>query len=364
MKKTILSLILLALIAVVGTRAEAVFKVVGGQAACDTTLLGCSSIPLTPTTLCSASCNKLSSLSFTSTSRFWGGGSDCNTSSDGGLTWANCTTQPFTSGGIELYVGASDGSVIGSAQLAGVCTIKRSTDNGSNWTTVFTDGAIGCGGAVSGGTRIKCLSDGQCNFIFRNTVTATPRLLASTDNGQNWTLTTVGAAAITPVSLAWDGSVGIATANGDRSEKYAGSWTQGTAAFAGCGGFISGSVIYNGVPYGLCKEAGALSENYRMMTADGALFKTVTLPGAFPGAGTASLAYSLKTDQLYFVAGVDTTPQVAIGVWVSLDDGVTFVKIYESATSTNGMTNASDIFFSNGCIYFSGGTTPVFTKIC
>jgi hypothetical protein len=369
MKRWIGAVVIGLLLLVGVTKSEAVFSVVGASGACDTTLVGCQPIPLTVSALCGplAGCPNLSAQSFTDVNRFWGGGgSTCRTSSNGGVTWAACTTSPgLTGGAMQHYAGASDGSVIGVGQIGTTCTIKRSVDNASNWVTVYSNAvSIGCGAGTNGGTLVKCINDGQCNFLFNNTNTNLPGLIASTDNGQNWVLTTVGVAANVPMSLAWDGTAGILTSNTLRSLKYTGgAWSQGTAQFAGCG-IISGSVVYNGVGYGLCKAIG-VNEDYRLMTADGALFKTITLPGAFTGGGGIGvLAFSVQTNQLYVIANAATTPAIGLGIWVSRDDGVSFTQIYTSSQLLNSMTQNNDIFFSNGCVYFSGGTGPMFGKIC
>lgn len=364
MKKILSICVLLGLL--VTSRSYAVPQLFGAAGECNLAFSSCTVIPLSPTVLCSVSCVTLSSPSFTDSNRFWGTtGTGCRTSSNGGSTWGNCTTQPLSSGGQEQYAGASDGSVIAIGQVALTCTVKRSTDNGSNWTTVYTAAytAIICGGAVTGGTRLKCLSDGRCTFATLNGTTFFPVVLESIDNGQSWVSSGFGAAGTNPISLAWNGVVGIGTSNTLRSLRYiAGSWGQGSAGFAGCG-TISGSVVYNNAAYGLCKDPTVGSTAVRLMTSDGALFQTLTLPDAQTGGGVGILAYGWTTNILYVVTAVNTSPQ-ALGIWVSRDNGVTFVKIFQTATSTNSMSANSDIFATNGCIYFSGGTSPVFVRIC
>jgi hypothetical protein len=101
------------------------------------------------------------------------------------------------------------------------------------------------------------------------------------------------------------------------------------------------------------------------MTADGALFKTMTLPGAFTGGGVnAALGFSVATNNLYIIANANTTPSLGLGIWVSRDDGASFIQIYTSSIALNSLGQNSDIFYSGGCIYFSGGGGPMFGKIC
>jgi len=345
---------------------EAISRQAGVNSQCDTSIPTCYPIPLQTTILCGPgiTCPTLSSASFVDTNRFWDGRISCRTSTDGGVTWVNCGTQPFSSGGQEVYAGTSDGHVIGIADLGGTCTIKKSTDNGTNWSTVFTAVVSGCGGALDGGTRLKCLIDGRCDFVFVDGASS-PQLLHSDNNGDSWTRTTIGGLASgSYISMAWDGTVGVVTANTLRPEYYTGGvWSQGTA-YAACG-TISGSVIYNNVAYGICKQTGT-SENYRLMSpVTGALFKTITLPGVLTIDGVA-LAFSISQNSIYVIAAANTTPSLAIGIWVSRDDGVTFAKIFESPQSINGMSNAGDIYFTNGCIYASmlGGSSSMFLKIC
>lgn len=363
MKKILSICVLLGLL--VTSRSYAVPQLFGATGECNLAFSGCTVIPLSPTILCSVSCVNLSSPSFIDSDRFWGTtGTGCRTSLNGGMTWAACTTQPLSSGGQEQYAGASDGSVIAIGQVATTCTVKRSTDNGSNWTTVYTAAstAIICGGAISGGSRLKCLSDARCTFSTGHGVTGVPIALESTDNGQTWVSSVYGAAGINPISMAWDGSAGISTSNTLRSGKYAAGWSQGALAFAGCG-TISGSVVYNNAAYGLCKDPTVGSTAVRLMTPDGVLFKTLTLPGAQTGAGVGILAFGWATNVIYVVTAVNTSPQ-ALGVWVSKDNGASFTLIYQTPTTTNSMQANSDIFAANGCIYFSGGISAVFVRIC
>jgi hypothetical protein len=365
MKKLLWAVVIVCISLIGVSQSEAIKSIVGVSSECDSTNTGCIPIPLANTTICSAGCTTLTAKSFTDANRFWGGTSSCRTSTDGGATWGNCTTQPLSSGAQENYAEASDGSVIAIGQVTTTCTVKRSTDQGANWTTVYTAAstAIACGGAVTGGYRLICLSDARCTFSTVHGTTSVPIALESTDNGQTWVPTTYGAVATSFVSMAWDGSAGIATSNGLRSGKYAAGWSQGAAAFASCG-TISGSVVYNGVGYGLCKDTGT-NEIYRMMTADGALFKAITLPGVYQSSGVGILAYSVGTNTLHVVANVAVTAgSLPIGVWVSRDDGVTFTKVYTSPQTVNSMGSQSSIFYTNGCVYYSGGVGTVFNKVC
>lgn len=369
MKKLIIGLVL-GIISLVGVQSsDAVKNIVGIQATCDSTLSGCNPIPLAVTLLCGpGSCPKLSAPSFTSSTRFWGTGgllgNQCLTSNDGGATWGTCATQPLSSGAQEQYAGASDGSVIAIGQNGVTCNIYKSTDNGTTWVNKYTNGGnIGCGGGVAGGSRLKCISTGSCVFGFDNTATGVPGFLTSTDNGNSWSLTGAGVASNGPMSLVWDGTIGLEGPTSTlRAMSYAGSWSQGAAGYAGCSS--SGAMIYNNIPYSLCKDTG-VNANYQFRTADGALFKTIVLPNGVTSTGGATgvLGWSVGTNIMYIVAGANTSP-IAVGVWLSRDGGTTFNQLYQSSTGTNNMV-AGDIYFANSCIYFSTGSgSQIFAKIC
>lgn len=364
MKRALLSICLVVLLLCV-PKSHAVSVIFGTAGECNLSFSGCTTIPLTPTLLCgpSASCPIMLAPSFVSASRFWGNtGSGCKTSTDGAQTWANCTTAPLSSGAMEHISSAADGSVIVAGSVGVTCTIVKSTDNGVTWNTVYSNVAVnGCGGAVSGSNRLICLSDDRCTFLFMNSTSGLPAALESTDDGDTWALSTVGVAGNVPRSMAWDGTSGIMTSNTLRGLTYTGGvWAQGTAGIAGCT-FITGSVVYNSSGYGLCY---ASVENYEMHDANGALFKTITLPGALLTGG-ASYAQSIATNVLYVAANsYVASGNVPVGIWVSRDNGVSFVKIYTTPIGTNSSSTTGSAFFANGCVYFSVGTTAAIVKIC
>lgn len=372
MKKWIMGAVV-AIATLVGISASEAVKRVGASGQCDTSISGCFSIPLQTTVLCGpgAGCPALSAPGYidgvVNTNRWWGGtGAACRTSTDGGTTWANCTTQPLNSGSQEFYAGSSDGGVIATGDLAGTCTIKKSIDNGANWSTVYSNASLpGCGGALSGGTRLKCLSDSRCDFVFVNSTTTFPNVLHSSNDGQTWALTANGGIGTTAyLSMAWDGTTGVVSANTFRPEYYAsGTWAEGVA-YTGCG-LISGSMIYNGIGYGICRDTVA-NEKFKLVDpVTGVPFKTVTLPGVIQ-TGVPALGYSVATNNLYMIAPLNTAPASAIGVFVSRDDGASFVNIFTSSQGINSMTNRGDITGAGGCIYFSvlGGGPTMFAKIC
>jgi hypothetical protein len=366
MKKWILVVIVVCSLVGISS-SEAIIKTAGMASQCDTANAGCFSVPLQASVLCgpAASCPNVAMPSLTNANRFWGGtGSSCRTSSDGGTTWANCTTQPLSSGSRENYAGTSDGSVIAIGQVGATCTIKRSIDNAANWTTVFTNAVLGCNANGNSGSTVQCLSDGQCDFVFTDGA-GLPRVLHSDDDGQNWTLTTNGAVATsTFTTLAWDGINGVVTSNGSRGEKYSsGLWTQGGGAIAGCDS-ISGAVVWNSVGYQLCNTNGT-GEGFQLRNTDGTLITSITLPGANQTGANPIYMVALNGSTLYAVTNVVPSPvQLPLGIWLSRDAGVSFTKIFTSSSGVNSINTISNMFTANGCIYFSGGSSAMFVKVC
>lgn len=342
--------------------------VVGTQSECDTTNTGCQPIPLTVTNLCvnaGGLCPIRAAQSFTDTTRFWGTINSvgaCSTSTDGGATWGACTTQPFSSGAKEHYAGASDGSVIAVAQVAGNCVIKRSINNGSTWTTVMTYATTsGCGGANTGGTLLKCLSNGTCEMPFINTATQFCHVLESIDNGQNWSSITPIASCIgAPSGSAYNGTIGIvsyqttgATTAVLNTTSGFGGWVKSAAWGVGAGD-CWGSVIYNGAAHSICFSA----TNYTMNSTAGTLELNMILPSVLAVADDGGLAISLGTNNMYVFATMSIAGAHS-GIWVTRD-GSSFTLIATNPANT-GMREG-DVFLSNGCIYFA--ISSMFGKIC
>jgi hypothetical protein len=361
------------LICVVGIqKAEAVHKILGLSSECDTTNTGCVPIPLVLTTLCTASCPYVSQPSLTDANRFWGSlaGSTCNTSTNGGVTWVGCTTQPpaFTPNGLrETYAGAADGSVIGAAQNVGTgaCEIVRSVDNGANWTTVFTKASRSCSPGNEG-TLLKCRIDGKCILPFLDGGTGVCYTYVSTDNGQSWAEGTgVATCNASPVNSSWNGTLGIVQpqANGGVSHAWftvdGSTWNKSTA-WAAAVGSCWGGVIYNGAGHGICFS----SVNYTLRDTAGTLELNMTLPGVTALINAGGLGYSLGSNNLYVLATwTPVSGTSPIGVWLTRD-GSTFTLIGTSSVLANSMRGGDFYAGINGCLYFSAGVNPIFGKIC
>ena len=377
MIKNLLIGLMIVVLCGIGIQADGavVSKIVGLVGECDTTNPGCSSIPLSITTLCTVNCPLRTSFSYTNSSRFWGsqgggGAGLCTTSTDGGATWSDCISQAFPlGGGQEEYAGASDGSVIavGIAAPGATCTIKRSTDNGANWGIVFTEAATDCRHGAFEGQQLYCLSDGRCEYI--NTLGGSSlRIFRSSDNGQNWVDTTVGAITATgQVGAAWDGSAGIIPSEqngvGNQAGVGVGDIWSVSAGWAGTEGNCWGSLTYNGAGLAVCQSSGATPDGrYTTRTSVGTLVKSLTLPSALitsVDAGGVALGYA--TNVMYVVATLQAA--AGIGVWVTRDDN-TFTQI--GNIGVGGAIRGGNAFKANGCIYIttSGGGVVRFAKIC
>lgn len=363
MKRWITGLLLVLFMCLPALKSDAVTvqTIVGSQVNCDTALTGCQSFPSSVSILCTgATCPIRSSFSYTNTTRFWGNGATCLTSTDSGATWGACTTDPYSIATytLETVFGASDGSVIAVATRTGPfeCNITRSTNNGTSWTQVFTDGAVDCRSGGLEGQRGYCLADGKCIYIAGVNSSALYRIYKSSDNGQTWVLDSTGAAG-NPVSYsgaAWNGSsgIGIPQITGGGTTKatvaVANVWTS-SADWPNVGD-CWGAVVNNGLENAIC-YGGA---GYTVRSGTGALIANITLPGALALIDSGGVGYGYSTNNLYILA----TKPTEVGVYLSRDNLATFAQI----GSFSGSVRGGNMFTTNGCIYFS--TLQRFGKIC
>lgn len=361
-------LLLLMLLVPSVTYSANVTAVLGGNVVCDPSLITCGAFPTVVSSVCTAGCPLMSQPSFTDANRIWGNstGSQCRTSTNGGSTWADCLTQPFASVGRESYAGASDGSVLGTSTVGANCSIARSTDLGANWGVVYTKVAETCGGAVFEQTELKCTSNGGCTFAY--TAASTLVIVQSSNNGQSWAETfrlgastidvrsfslSVAGAAIPAISTPFRGGTAVGT-----------GWTLTSAYPAGAnncnGGFLLGSQGWASCWIG----PGGL---YQIRNADtGALQFTANLAGAVNGAATGGVMYGLGQNLVYaFAAFVPPAGNAPVGVWLSFDNGATFIALGQGSALANSM-RGGDVWQHplNGCLYASVGINPQLIKVC
>jgi hypothetical protein len=104
---------------------------------------------------------------------------------DGGQTWATVYTDPLNVGGGGTIAKLSNGSLIATGRSSsGTYTAKilRSTDNGETWTSVYQNSLSqfeATAVAAGAGSEVMVLATGKSNDI---------QVLRSTDAGGNWTL--------------------------------------------------------------------------------------------------------------------------------------------------------------------------------
>ena len=379
MKKKIAGFIITLVLLIVSS-SYAIMTTIGSQVQCDTNNVGCNLIPLQITTLCTVSCplaGRISPSHINPTTRMWGSRDNainaCRTSIDGGITWANCTSNAFAdTGGGEVFAEASDGSVIAVGRTAAntTCLISRSINNATSWSSVFTLVPGGsCAMGTGEGQKLFCLSDGRCEWILAQSTLAI--IFRSNNNGVTWSSETLaGSPSVVGSATIWNGSQGISPSGttiastriptSTSSDSYSISGT----AWGGTQGDCWGAVIYNAVPYAVCQGVGAAPDGrYTLRIGDtGANFASLTLPNALITLIDAGgIAYGYATNTLYIAA---TTISSTYGLYISRDNLSTFVQV-GNLTAVGAGLRGGAMFNANGCIYISyGQTTSAFAKVC
>lgn len=180
--------------------------VMGGNVLCDPTNPGCQAFPISGSILCNGTAGNLNCPQFfhpdwsqSPGTTFYGITNRVNpplfiVSTDGGTVWSPVAVQPFTAAvlnfGASMAV-SSDGSLLAaSGQGANLCIIRRSTDNGASWTTVFTSLVQNCslGFVAPTPPGMYCHeTNGYCAFV-NPFVASTITVIYSTDNGATWTV--------------------------------------------------------------------------------------------------------------------------------------------------------------------------------
>lgn len=207
MKAIILILLagVLALMPVMRADAQTVTKIIGSNVACDPTVDSCLFFPAAPAILCMGAAGNLDCPQYfhpdwsqAAGTRFFGITNRTNPprylTSTNGITWTLTAVQPFV--GLVLNFGSymavsSDGSLLAaSGQGATLCMIRRSTDQGANWSTVFSSLVQNCSVGFGSPTPpgMYCAQTGGYCAVLNMFSPATITVIYSTDNGANWTI--------------------------------------------------------------------------------------------------------------------------------------------------------------------------------
>jgi hypothetical protein len=312
----------------------------------------------------------------------------CVQSTDGGTVWGLCSSNPFVAAVDDLgahFSVASDGSLIVAAnQGANNCIIRRSTDHGVSWTTVYTDttATVNCGLSYGGASpnNVRCASEDSYCVAFGH-FTGSFDLVAyySIDYGATWTKGTifniVSSDEQLGIAVASDGFSGSLTRYGINyntvGRKFA--YMSGTDWLATglipvpigeVGGnssrCVSGAAIFNGQSV-FCGPGGTLTTTYHLFTHAGGTVLSTT--DVVPQNG---LTNAQAPD--FMMVGYDSTTAYMVGkngantrvvVWITRDTFSSVLQI-ASLTPTTAVISGccrGDIHVRNGKVYFSSGAS-------
>ena len=390
------------LIGSVGSEAQPPSKIVGLVSECDTTIITCNPTPLAASLLCDGTgvildCPQFASpdLADTTGTRFFGVSNRsnpprCVRSIVGGTTWGLCdagTVSPFTSA-VDLigsgFAVANNGALIAVADHgANNCEIRRSTDYGVSWSTVFTDttAAITC--SLFGGSPtsniVKCAkSSGYCVVFGRDTGTANLIAYYSSDNGASWTKGTpfalVGGGGIDSqigIAVADDGNSGSVTryqfgvASIIFGETSGSDWTATSAITAppGATGSIRctmGAMIFSGQSV-ICGPDTTNTTQYHFFThsgGSGANAANVIPQNGLTNAQTPDyMAVGFGGSTAYIVGRNAANTQIIL--WITQDTFGSMAQ-FGALTPTTALIAGGprgDIFTWRGKIYFTSGAS-------
>lgn len=376
---------------------QTVTAILGANVGCDTAVAGCVDVPLAAAIICDGQAGVLDCPQFFapdwagSPLRFFGitnrtNPPRCVQSTNGGGTWGLCPSNPFTGAvdllGAVMTVG-SDGSLIAAAdQGVNNCIIRKSTDYGVSWSTVFTDltANVSCGLAFGNPqpSFIRCAKvGGYCVVIGREVGTFNLIAYFSSDIGTNWTKGTpfniVSGDEEIGVQISENGTAGSLTrynityntANWTFAYTSGTDWLRTTViplpAGAGAASRCSsGASIFGGQAV-VCGPDGTMTGTYRYFTHGAGtivLIKSFTMPGG--------LTFADAPDQM--VVGYDTTTAYLVGrnvgstaiqVYVTRDT-LTSTYLIGTLTPTTALIAGccrGDIYVRGKKIYFTSGAT-------
>lgn len=378
MKRIILHILFICTVLVVAfpkiSESITVNSVVGVAATCDLSDTDCLPFPSVVSQTCSnlvnpATCPTVFHPSWVDSNRLWGvsgsiggGNFECVTSTNQGLTWNTCTTQPWSIGQQHQVASTENGNLISVADIAGTCTIRLSTDNAASWATVFTNPGVQCAMGVRA-QIVYCQRDvEQCDV--GNTLSGlSARLHRSIDNGVTWTVSAPGDALLAPTlgGIEFNGEQGIFGSDGMGAGLKAvvstGNVWVGSSAWSPSALDRGTPLLFNQVSTQVISQNGATSV-YHRTDENGTLIQSISPPGVLGALGAGLRAIFYRTG-MYYVVGPGTTGEV---IWLTRDDFATFVTLFTSTAATGRIT-----MYNLGSVILislnSGGVVGTFFRI-
>lgn len=299
----------------------------------------------------------------------------CVVSTDGGETFNTCTTQPFTAAvlnfGIKMAV-ASDGSLLyTSGQGTDLCIIRRSTDQGTSWSTVFTSTTEDCSIVTTSPTPpgMYCSQSGGYCAIIDMSNAAELTIIFSSDNGVTWTVGTPFAYTTANIStwgpaLTDDGTDGIlirgtnASGAGEPFGIQSGSDYIATALFAAPVNLNCRPLMMGTTKRALCapNAGGAL---FRFV--DGTIptvIREITIPDVLASANE-PLVVGWSSEIGYLLVPSGANPSTRLNVYITGDSWASVVSLGQLIPTTSlslGCCRGNTIRWQ-GKAYFSTGVS-------
>lgn len=368
--------------------------VMGGNVACEPTNPGCQSFPTQASFLCNGTGALLDCPQYFapdwagSDSRFFGitnrtNPPRCVQSTDGGVIWSLCPTNPFSvaGGGAFLTVASNGALVVAGDQGADNCIIRRSTDYGATWATVFTDttATATCGVSFSAPTPsvLRCAStNAYCVMIGRTTGTFDLIPYFSTDNGATWTKgaafnIVTGNEQVT-VAVEDNGTLGslarfqvtyaVQTFARKTGNVFVATGIVPTPPGAGTNTRCTGSMIFNGDESIVCGPDSIMTTTYRLfhsVSGVPSLTASFTLSATAPtfAQNPDNMAIAFNATTAYLIGRNDANTAVLIHI---TRDGFGSAPLLASlipATALIAGCCRGDVALRSGNIYFTSGAT-------
>lgn len=313
----------------------------------------------------------------------------CVKSTDGGSVWGLCnagTVSPFIGAITNANSGfamASDGSLISSAiQGANTCIIRRSTNQGASWSTVFMDTTalevcvFGLASPAQNGVHCSQFNN-YCAIAGFTQGSFTSRMYYSIDNGITWTkgvgFTLVSGDQNNGFTINSNGNAGSWSmfgqtynlANWRFAYTLGGDWTfTGVIPQPGLGTSLRcpATLFFNGDQAVLCGPDNGAADNtkYRLFTHEaGSIFLFASVIPNSGGLTNAqapdfmAVGYNATTAYMVGRNAASTT----VNGWVTRDSFST-MQLITSLTPTTALIGGccrGDIFVWNGKVYFTSG---------